>query len=188
MTEPPEPRDPEEGSGDDELQEFLDSEQFAELGDDLLLDQIGQGEDERRLSDDIPDEEWELQDLLHDWRDDVESEPIPPIAERAQEIHELNQQYDAPPTEGGTIPMSASEAAARLRQIAGDTAAVGTLREALSRLEETMAEIQRALGADHSQLGNALGPFSEANAAALQLQEQIMAAYGNLEAIAGQIG
>ena len=54
MTEPPEPRRPEEGGGEEpseipELNEILDSEWFGEMEDDMLLDRIGQGDDDRSV-------------------------------------------------------------------------------------------------------------------------------------------
>jgi hypothetical protein len=169
VTEPPEPRRPEDGGGEDDY--------LGELEDDIDLDALGRGEDP----------EGELGDMLGAWRDDVESEPVPPIAERAQEIHELNQQYDASPTQEGT-PMSASDEAARLRQIAGDTAALGMLQGVMQALDESRAEVQNALGDGHSRLADALAPFESAKQAVEQLQGVIAAAYENLNGIAGQIG
>lgn len=124
MTEPPEPRDPEEGGGEDDY--YLNS-----LDDDMLLDALGSG----------GDASGELGDMLGAWRDDVESEPVGPIAENAQEIHELNQQYDKPaeppgpraPESGGS--MSLADVIARLQMVAGNTAAAGPLSAANSAVE-----------------------------------------------------
>src|SRR4051812_20719770 len=62
VTEPPDPRDPDNvGDPEDfepelarELAEFLESEQFGELEDDMLLDEAGRGEDHRTIYDDMP--------------------------------------------------------------------------------------------------------------------------------------
>lgn len=163
MTEPPEPRRPEEGGGeDDELQDFLDSEQFAELGDDMLLDRIGRGEDDRTISDDMPDEEWELQDLLHDWKDDVEDVPVPPIAERAQEIHTLNQQFNTPTQ--GVAPTMMSESIAALNQVAEDTSAAGPIQEAQGTLEGSVLNSLQQAVARITELSGQATSATEGNA------------------------
>lgn len=181
MTEPPEPRDPEEGGGEDapdwdgmerdavrdfvadstpDMQEAIDQAR-AEMGDeafdeavaevlrrvherddDMLLDQLGRGENEAG----------ELGDMLGNWRDDVNSEPVGPIAENAQEIHDLNQQYNRPAEpsgprvphpEGTTHPMSLQESIGTLRGIADDTSVAGpinSVRDALTDIALAAAQ------------------------------------------------
>lgn len=145
MTEPPEPRDPEDGGGadDDELREFLESEYFAEMSDDMLLDEIGRGEDHRTVSDEMPDEEWEMQDAAHDWRDEIEEVPLPDKLDPAAILaeHERRKKADGPPgprqtSEGTTPSMSLSEVIARLQMVAGNSAAEGPLAQAKAKLED----------------------------------------------------
>jgi hypothetical protein len=158
VTEPPEPRDPEEGGGEDDF--------LGELDDDMLLDALGRGEDEAG----------ELGSMLGNWRDDVESEPVGPIAENAQEIHELNQQYDRPAeppaprapetggqpsmiNEGAQILANAASNADTVRGMVntaeeGVRNAAAALQEAIGILTQISGEVQTAAGgAEGDQLG-----------------------------------
>lgn len=175
MTEPPEPRRPEEDGGEDDF--------LGELDDDMLLDQLGSGGEGGA---------GELSDMLGSWRDDVDSAPVPPIAERTQEIHDFNQAVDRatdpPPREGTPPPMSAQDEATRLRQLATDTTIAGMLQGAADQLESLLGQVQAALGPQHSQLNAALGPIQEAISAVNGAAVTAGHALGNLKSIAGQIG
>lgn len=138
MTEPPEPRRPEDEGGG-ELEPDADApvgsdEWFDQLDDDVLLDQLGRG-------DDIDD--GALGELLSAERDRVQRQPLPPgtSPEVVQEIHDFNQEVDRatrPPDSGGTNPMSLQESIATLSGIAGNTSASGPLSEANSAMSNTV--------------------------------------------------
>lgn len=159
-------------------------ERLDVFDDDELLDVIGRGGEGAA---------GELGDMLSSWRDDVDSEPVPPIAERTQEIHDFNQAVDRAtdpprPTEGTPSPMSAQDEATRLRQLATDTTIAGMLQGAVDQLESLLGQVQAALGPQHSQLNAALGPIQEAISAVNGAAVTAGHALGNLESIAGQIG
>jgi hypothetical protein len=155
VTEPPEPRHPEEGGGDDDF--------LGELDDDMTLDELGRG----------GASEGELGDMLGAWRDDVESAPVGPIAENAQEIHELNQQFKLPearPDTGGSTGMSLQESIGILHGVAGNTAAAGPLNEASQTLSNTvLAAVQQAVEA----LAPLVGEAANATEGNAQLASEI---------------
>lgn len=190
MTEPPEPRRPEEGGGDEDFLEELD--------DDVLLDALGSGEG--------PDD-GELADMLGAWRDDVESVPPSPgtAPETVQQIHDFTQEIDrvtAPPRvpqERNTTPMSISDAVNGMNQIAGDTSAAGPLYDAKNGLEiSTTNALQQSVTAI-SQLNSmglgalegapeAAGEFgAAAERAATQIEEAIDATQAALAAVAAAL-
>lgn len=121
MIEPPEPRRPEDDGGEDDIDEELEEEELAVLGDDVVLDVLGSGENL---------EGNDLTDMLGAWRDDVDSVPPSPgtAPEIIQEIHDFTQEIDratTPPrstSEGRS--MSISEEVAELRHIGESQAAV----------------------------------------------------------------
>jgi hypothetical protein len=163
MTEPPEPRHPEEGDGEEpsevpELNEILDSEWFGEMEDDMLLDRIGQGDDDRSVHDETSDEDWDLQDMAHDWRDDVEDVPVPPKLDPDALIAEAERRKKtAPPTKGAIPPMSINDDAQVIRAVAEDRSASGAAQLAASnfgdvqmpavdRLTDASGTLQEAIG------------------------------------------
>lgn len=149
MTEPPEPRDPTEGGGEDDF--------LGELDDDMALDRLGRGEDE----------DGELGDMLGSWRDDIESEPVPPIAERAQEIHELNKQYDKPaprtPETGGTMSQL-SDLANQVGSHVDMSEILGVLAQAEQLLQDKQSALQALLD-DTAHVGSVMGAAAEASQA-----------------------
>jgi methyl-accepting chemotaxis protein len=153
VTEPPEPRHPEEGGGEDDF--------LGELDDDMLLDALGRGEDEAG----------ELGDMLGTWRDDVESEPVGPIAENAQEIHELNQQYDRPaerptppaPETGGTMSQL-SDLANQVASHVDMSEILGVLAQAEQMLQDKQSALQALLD-DTQHVGAVMGAGAEASQA-----------------------
>jgi hypothetical protein len=185
VTEPPEPRRPEEGGGEEpseipELNEILDSEWFGEMEDDMLLDRIGQGDDDRSVHDEIPDEDWNLQDMAHDWRDDVEDVPIPPKLDPDALIAEAERRKKAaPPTEGASQPVSINDDAQVIRAVANDSSASGAAQLAASnfgdvqmpstdRLTDASATLQEAIGGLESGAGQAAGAAGGEDAQTIQ--------------------
>jgi hypothetical protein len=153
VTEPPEPRNPDEDGGDDaemeELREFLDSEFFGEMSDDMLLDEISRGEEHRRVDDEMPDEDWALQDELHDWRDDVEEEPHPPKLDPKEIMAEYERRKKAEeppapraPSSGGAGSMAINEEAGRIRAIAENQSVSGAAQQAAGKIGEVQLNIQ----------------------------------------------
>jgi hypothetical protein len=226
MTEPPEPRRPEEDGGEDDpgwdemernaardfvadntpdMQEAIDAAR-AEMGDeafdaaveevlrranaprddvpdgdipfgdpdepidwdvwddDVLLDQLGNKEPIEE-----GDETGELRDMLGNWRDDVDSEPVGPIAENAQEIHNLNKKFELPeaqPDTGGTPSMAISEDAPVIRQVAESQAAAGAVQLAQTNIGEVSINVDRLADAVGTLQEGAAGIESDAAAAA----------------------
>lgn len=187
MTDPPEPRQP----GDDEemtpeevaemreLQDFFDSEYFAEMGDDILIDNIAAGEDHRTIYDDLSDAEWELQDHLADIKEQTEDTPVPKlvstdeamkiIAEAKKKKEEDAAQRRAQSEVEGK--MAIADDAQQVMQIANDATAsqameqairaladaVGALNNASSHLSTVGENMQAAEGAIASQASQAAG-------------------------------
>lgn len=136
MTEPPEPRHPEEGGGDDEMRgyeredESLSADEWlANFEDDVLLDSIAQGV-RGELG---PDQLSELLSGLRDVPDAIDI-PVPNTArvERGENVLPPRTQ------KGNTEPMTTSESIAVLNQVANDTSASGSLNEAASTMENTV--------------------------------------------------
>src|SRR5690242_21638202 len=89
MTEPPD--------DEDELRAFLESEYFGEMADDMLMDEIGRGDDHRTIYDELPEGEDELQDALHDIHEQPDDEPIPrlvSVEEAARILAEAKKKHD----------------------------------------------------------------------------------------------
>jgi hypothetical protein len=172
VTEPPEPRRPEEGGGEEpsevpELNEILDSEWFGEMDDDILLDRIGQGDDDRSVHDETSDEDWDLQDMAHDWRDDVEDVPIPPKLDPAALIAESERRKKASDTKGTHQPMSISDDAQIIRAVAEDRSASGAAQLAMSNFGDVqMPVIDRLSDASGVLQEAAVGLESKADQAA----------------------
>ena len=134
MTEPPEPRHPEEGGGEEDYDAAWDNADADEimggLEDDALLDSIAQS-----LRGELgPDELTELLAGLRDVPDAVDI-PVPNTArvERGENVLPPRTQ------EGNTEPMSTQESIAALNTVADSGAAAGPLAEAKSTLEATVA-------------------------------------------------
>jgi hypothetical protein len=159
MTEPPE--------GNDE-DDFL-----GELDDDMLLDQLGRGEDESG----------ELGEMLGGWRDDIDAEPVPPIAERVQEIHDLNQQYDKPaersaprtPTEGASQPMATTEE--NMAIVRQQTAKAGEAAAAITHAMDLLRDAATQIGGVSGNLpgpNRAMAACTDAASQLEQLQGMVM--------------
>lgn len=184
MTEPPEPRRPEEGGGE-ELPDggvpFGDDDpiDWEQWDDDVLLDQIGSGQ----AADEF-DDVGELRDMLESWRDDVDSEPVPPIAERAQEIHDFNEAVDRatrPPDTGGTNPMSQLS---DLANAVGSHVDMQEVLAALAQAEQVLSAKREAvmgLLADTAHAGAVEGAFAAAS-------EAVANALGPVNAVGEAIG
>lgn len=188
MSEPPGPD--EEGPAEQydeemaqEVREFLESEQFAELEDDMIVDQAGRGEDNRTIYDDMPDEEWELLDHLQDIHDQPRDEPIPELVstqEAMKIIAEANKKRDEEAAAGRRAQskeeekVTISDDAQRIATIGNDQAAAGALNEAKSDLEKA----QTAL----SQVGEFLG------AAVQKIQSAAETAAGQSAEAGGLLG
>lgn len=166
-----------------ELTELLESEQFAELSDDMLLDEVGRGEDHRTVHDEMPEEEWELQDHLADIKEQPEDEPIPELVsvdEAMKVIAEAKKKHDekkaaerrdeVKEVEDVTI----SDDAQRVAAIGNDQTAAGAVNEAKSDLEAA---------------GTALGQVGESLSAAVQkLQAAAETASGQAAEAGGLLG
>lgn len=170
-TDAPPPED--DGGADDELREFLDSEYFAEMSDDMLLDEVSRGVDHRTISDDMPDEEWALQDKLHDWRDDVEDVPLPPkldpeaiIAEHLRHTNPAEPPGPRSTSEGTPAPMAISEDAQRIRVVADSQSAQGAIQLANTNLGEVQISADRLTDAVGVLQEAADGIANDANTAA----------------------
>jgi len=196
MTEPPEPRRPEEGGGDED---YTDPDDFlrelAEVeADDTTIDLIGQGFDVTMSG---PDAEaaQELADLFSGDRDRVRDAPLPNQTHPDAVLAEAQRRKKraAPPgpretSERNTTGMSAQEEAARLRELSLSTHAIGMTQEIVNDLTSKIREVQAALGDGHSELENATGPFLQAIDDANALATQIGAAFGTLAGIAQRLG
>lgn len=152
-----------------ELAEMLESEQIDELADDMLLDEIGRGEDHRLVTDNYSDAEWQLQDDLHDIHEQPDDEPIPELVDREEAkriIAEAKKKYDEKKAaEGlgeskGAENVTISDDAQRLAQIGNNEEAIGAIAEAA----QDIANAQQAL----SQAGEALGAAVQKMQAAAQ--------------------
>jgi hypothetical protein len=164
------------------MDELLDAEWLGEMGDDMLLDRIGRGDDDRTVQDfDMPDEDWELEDLAHDWRDDVEDVPVPPKLDpdALTAEHERRKKAAEPsgprtPTEGASQPMSTTaENMAHVRQ---QTTKVG---EAAASVTHAMDLLRDAA----TQIGGVSGDLPGPNRAAAACTE----AAGQLEQLQGLV-
>lgn len=180
VTEPPDPRDP-ENVGDPEefdpelareLAEMLESEQIDELADDMLLDEVGRGEDHRTILDfGIPDEEWELQDHLHDIREQTEDEPVPElvsteealkiIAEAKKKREEEQAAAQRRAQSQGDDKVAISDDAQRVAQIANDASAIQAMEQAIGALDDALGKL-RSAEEDLSKFGQALQVAGEA--------------------------
>jgi hypothetical protein len=191
VTEPPEPRRPEEDGGEEEvpgLDELLDSDWLDEMEDDILLDRLGHGEDNRTIYDEHDDE---LQDAAHDWREDIEDVPVPPKLDPEALIAEANRRAQSSGSRGTSErndPVSAQDESARLLQLADSANSRYMCAEIVQDLDGVLGQIQEALGANHSRLGEALGPISEAKAQAEALAAALENAFGQLRDIGNAIG
>lgn len=183
MSEPPE----DDGLSDEEsaeLEEFLNSEYFAELSDDMLLDDVGEGKDHRTIYDDMPDEEWELQDHLADIKEQTEDEPIPELVsteEAMKIIADAKKKHDEEKAAAerraqsqGEDKVAISDDAQQLAVIGNDETAAGALNaaatsvstainllsqvgEALSSVGQAMQHAQETVTSQSAQAGGLLG-------------------------------
>lgn len=134
MNEPPEPRRPEEGGGEEDYDaawESADADEILDgLEDDVLLDSIRDG-----VRGDLgPDE---LAALLAQLRDKPDATDIPmkntARVERGENV--LEPPGPRQTSERTTPSMSLSEVIARLQMVAGNSAAEGPLAQAKAKLE-----------------------------------------------------
>lgn len=187
MTEPPEPRRPEGGGGEEDwqqmerdairdfvadstpdMQDAIDQAREsmgAQAFDDAVAEVVrranaprDEGEDDDYLGeidddmllDNGGDEDTELGDMLGAWRDDVDSEPVPPIAERAQEIHQLNQQFAEPaaPSDARETDERNTEPVSQLSELAAQVASHADMTPLINAL----AEVEQAFQAKKAAL------------------------------------
>lgn len=188
MSEPPGPD--EEGPAEQydeemaqEVRDFLESEQFAELEDDMIIDQAGRGEDDRSLQHDMgmDDGEWELLDHLQDIHDQPRDEPIPELVsteEAMKVIAEANKKRDEEAAAGrraqsqGEDKVTISDDAQRIASIGNDQTAAGALNEAKSDLEkaqQSLGLVGEALGAAVQKIQSAAETVAEQSAQAVSL-------------------
>lgn len=146
MTGPTDAPPPEDDGGADD--DFL-----GELDDDMLLDALGQG----------GTEEGELGAMLGNWRDEVDSEPVPPIVERTQEIHALDQQFDKPAAPSGprstsernTPKMSVQDESDKIRGLASsEDIPIERLHDAAERMKNLHAQARELVGPNSQHLGD----------------------------------
>lgn len=178
MTDPPEPRDP----GDDEelspeevaemreLQDFFDSEYFQEMGDDILLDNIGAGIDNRTIYDDLSDTEWTLQDDLADIKEQTEDTPVPElvslddamkiIAEAKKKREEEQAAAQKRAQSQGDDSMPIADDAQAIAQIANDTSALAAMESATSAMGDVIRHLQAA-GEALSKIGSGMQTAAE---------------------------
>lgn len=140
MTEPPEPRRPEEDGGEEDYEaawENADADEILDgLEDDALLDSIAKG-----VRGDLgPDE---LTELLSGLRDVPDSADIP-MKNTARVERGENVMPPRTPQEGSPQRMI-SESIAALQAVSGSTAAAGPLNEARSSLETTVSMLTQAV-------------------------------------------
>lgn len=152
MSEPPD-----DAWDDEELEEFLDSELFAEMGDDMLLDRVARGDDDRSLVDDVDMDyaEWELQDYLHDLHDQPDDEPVPELVDREEAkriIAEAKKKYDeqkaaeARTQSKGEDKVAISDDAQQVAQIANDESASQAMGQAVTALADAIGSLNAAEG------------------------------------------
>jgi len=154
VTEPPDDN-PEDFDPEllDELSDFLASEQFAELEDDMLLDQIGRGDDNRTIYDELPDEEEDLRDDLFDAQEAILETPIPDllsIEDAAKAIAEGKKAYEerkaAEKRTQGEVEdkMAISDDAQQVAQIANDETASQAMEGAIGALNDAIGSLNAA--------------------------------------------
>jgi len=128
--------------------------------DDVLLDQVGRGEERDEF-----DDTGELRDMLEAWRENVGSEPVPPIAERAQQIHEFTQEIESTTNIERTGHVPIADDAARLANLGtnGDriqgliSSAEEGVRSAASALQEVSSLLNQLAGEAGQAAGGAEG-------------------------------
>lgn len=174
---------PVEGAGEPdpfqaEADELADAEFIDELSDDMLLDDVGEGNDSRTLYSELPAEDHELQDLLFDWQEDVTSVPVPPLVstDQAQSII------------AGGNSMSASEDAAALNQIALSTGAQGAIMAAQGELGQSKSDTMQHLGQGHSQESAVMGAAQAAEQALDTALQAVEVFYDAVRAAAELLG
>lgn len=172
MTDDNEPNTSDEPAyGDDEpldFDDFMESLGRVERDEDLV-DMTGSGMDVE-----IPDDlaEQTLSDMLSGWRKDVGSKPMPKSLENLGEN------------------VSIQENAAKLRAIAGRTAVMGAVQQAIQQLNEDQAEAVGAAdpagaSADAQEIN---GAFEAAKGALTDALGVVQAAYGAAGDVAGKHG
>lgn len=183
MSEPPE----DDAYDDEELTAFLNSEYFAEMGDDMLIDRVARGEDNRTIYDETDEVEDRLEDDLHDIKEQPEDEPIPELVsveEAKRVIAEAKRKYEEKKAaesraqSQGETPMAISDDAQRVATIGNDETAAGAINEAKGDLERA----QTALG----QVGEALSAAVQKIQAAAETAASQSAEAGGL--LGGQEG
>lgn len=202
MTEPPEPRRPEEGGGEEDYDAIWDSADADEimggLEDDALLDSIAQG-----VRGELGPEE--LTELLSGLRDVPDSTDIPvPLTARTERGENV-----LPPrtTEGSATPMTAVEDAARLRSAGARCYQdIGNALELFQQSAETLRDIRlpeisqapashvdvakSVLGQGHANLNDIMAAHAALNELTEEIRTMVDAVHQKREAmqhVAGQI-
>ena len=209
MTEPPEPRQPDDAGGEDdpispdesrELDELLNSEWLDEMGDDLLLDEIGRGDDSRTIYDDGEDDT--LIDELHDAREEIADVPLPEKTSPHAVMAEFERRKKAAeppgpraPDTGGTAPVTATEDAAHLRALGTENytnvlGAIDTVNQALEQVSQALAQVgataTEGVGAAAGILGEGHANLNDINGATAALSELVTPMQGEIESLRQQ--
>lgn len=140
-----------------ELADMLESEQIDELEDDMLLDRVGQGDDNRTIYDEYDEVEDTLEDHLHDIKEQPEDEPIPElvsteeamkiIAEAKKKYEEKKAAEGRDTAKGEEVPIS--DDAQRIAQIGNNEEAIGALAGAsqdIDNAKQALSQAAEALG------------------------------------------
>lgn len=131
------------------------------------------------------DNEIKLEQAAGQTRHDIDVEPFDNGRwERAVATHTAG--HTPAPATGGTL--SAREESARLLAISGSTVSKGMCAEIIRDLNDAIANIQGALGANHSRLGDAVGPIQEVKAHAEQLAVMLDGAFDMVRDVGNAIG
>lgn len=140
-----------------ELADMLESEQIDELEDDMLLDRVGQGDDNRTIYDEYDEVEDTLEDHLHDIKEQPEDAPIPElvsteeamkiIAEAKKKRDEKKAAESRDTFKGEEVPIS--DDAQRIAQIGNNEEAIGALAGAsqdIDNAKQALSQAAEALG------------------------------------------
>lgn len=173
MTEPPEDNvHGDDAYDDEELTAFLNSEYFAEMGDDMLIDRVARGEDNRTVYDEYDDVEDQLEDDLHDIKEQAEDEPIPELVSveeasrviaEAKKAKEEREAAERRTQSQGEDKVAISDDAQQIAQIAGEETAKQAMESAISSIADAIGQLQQA-GQTLTSLGQNLQAAGEAAA------------------------
>jgi hypothetical protein len=162
VTEPPEPFDPDKvGNPEDfdpelarELAEFLESEQFGELADDIIIDEVSRGEDNRTIYDEYDEVEDPLRDDLMDIHEQPNDEPIPELVsteEAMRIIAEAKKKRDEEKAAAkgralpeGAEPVAIADDAQQVALIAEEPDGRQAIESAIGKMNDVIAQFRQA--------------------------------------------